>query len=43
MTHNFMAFESGFDHYEVARGLDFASWASVRVAALARKRARQAG
>lgn len=26
ITHNFMAFESGFDHYEVARGLDFASW-----------------
>ncbi|GHF49370.1 beta-galactosidase [Deinococcus metalli] len=26
ITHNFMIFESGFDHYEVARGLDFASW-----------------
>lgn len=26
VTHNFMIFESGFDHYEVARGLDFASW-----------------
>ncbi|SMB83429.1 beta-galactosidase [Deinococcus hopiensis] len=26
VTHNFMIFESGFDHYEVARGLDFATW-----------------
>lgn len=26
ITHNFMIFESGFDHYEVARGLDFATW-----------------
>ncbi|KEF35706.1 beta-galactosidase [Deinococcus sp. RL] len=26
VTHNFMIFESGFDHYEVARELDFASW-----------------
>ena len=26
VTHNFMIFESGFDHYDVARGLDFASW-----------------
>ncbi|WP_309571768.1 beta-galactosidase, partial [Deinococcus sp.] len=26
ITHNFMIFESGFDHYEVAAGLDFASW-----------------
>ncbi|WP_412028355.1 beta-galactosidase [Deinococcus yunweiensis] len=28
ITHNFMIFESGFDHYEVAWGLDFASWDS---------------
>jgi beta-galactosidase len=28
VTHNFMIFETGFDHYEVARGLDFASWDS---------------
>lgn len=28
ITHNFMIFESGFDHYQVARGLDFASWDS---------------
>ena len=26
ITHNFMIFESGFDHYEVAKGLDFVSW-----------------
>ncbi|WP_272976568.1 beta-galactosidase [Deinococcus geothermalis] len=26
VTHNFMIFESGFDHYAVARALDFASW-----------------
>ncbi len=26
VTHNFMIFESGFDHYEVAKGLDFVSW-----------------
>ncbi|WP_019584757.1 beta-galactosidase [Deinococcus apachensis] len=26
VTHNFMIFESGFDHYEVSRGLDFATW-----------------
>lgn len=26
VTHNFMIFESGFDHYDVARGLDFATW-----------------
>lgn len=26
ITHNFMIFESGFDHYAVARGLDFVSW-----------------
>ncbi|MFD1730812.1 beta-galactosidase [Deinococcus malanensis] len=26
ITHNFMIFESGFDHYEVARGLDFVTW-----------------
>ncbi|UBV43679.1 beta-galactosidase [Deinococcus taeanensis] len=26
ITHNFMIFESGFDHYDVARGLDFATW-----------------
>ena len=28
ITHNFMRFEDGFDHYEVANGLDFASWDS---------------
>ena len=26
VTHNFMIFESGFDHYDLARGLDFATW-----------------
>ncbi|MBX8465668.1 beta-galactosidase [Deinococcus sp. RIT780] len=26
VTHNFMIFESGFDHYDVARGLDFVTW-----------------
>ncbi|MFC4455478.1 beta-galactosidase, partial [Deinococcus sonorensis] len=26
VTHNFMIFESGFDHYKVAAQLDFASW-----------------
>jgi beta-galactosidase len=26
ITHNFMIFESGFDHYQVAEGLDFVSW-----------------
>ena len=26
VTHNFMIFESGFDHYAVAKGLDFVSW-----------------
>lgn len=26
VTHNFMIFESGFDHFDVARGLDFATW-----------------
>ena len=26
ITHNFMIFDSGFDHYEVAKGLDFVSW-----------------
>ncbi|MVN87225.1 beta-galactosidase [Deinococcus sp. HMF7620] len=26
LTHNFMIFETGFDHYEVAAGLDFTSW-----------------
>lgn len=26
ITHNFMIFESGFDHYQVARGLDFVTW-----------------
>ncbi|WP_161880630.1 beta-galactosidase [Deinococcus alpinitundrae] len=26
ITHNFMIFESSFDHYEVAKGLDFVSW-----------------
>ncbi|MEF2279195.1 beta-galactosidase [Deinococcus sp. YIM 134068] len=26
VTHNFMIFESGFDHYKVAEGLDFATW-----------------
>ncbi|MBB5233022.1 beta-galactosidase [Deinococcus budaensis] len=26
VTHNFMIFESGFDHYAVARGLDFVTW-----------------
>ncbi|PNY82153.1 beta-galactosidase [Deinococcus koreensis] len=26
ITHNFMIFESGFDHYQVAQGLDFATW-----------------
>lgn len=26
ITHNFMIFETGFDHYQVARGLDFVSW-----------------
>ncbi|WP_420593548.1 beta-galactosidase [Deinococcus sp.] len=26
VTHNFMIFESSFDHYEVAKGLDFVSW-----------------
>ena len=26
VTHNFMIFESGFDHYDVAKGLDFVSW-----------------
>lgn len=28
ITHNFMRFEDGFDHYQVAQGLDFASWDS---------------
>ena len=28
ITHNFMRFEDGFDHYEVVKGLDFASWDS---------------
>ncbi|MFN8675049.1 MAG: beta-galactosidase [Thermomicrobiales bacterium] len=28
ITHNFMRFEDGFDHYAVAQGLDFASWDS---------------
>ncbi|MFB9991272.1 beta-galactosidase [Deinococcus oregonensis] len=27
-THNFMGFFSGFDHYRVTEGLDFASWDS---------------
>ena len=26
VTHNFMIFESGFDHYRVAEGLDFVTW-----------------
>ncbi|CAM3959335.1 beta-galactosidase [Deinococcus marmoris] len=26
VTHNFMIFETGFDHYEVAKGLDFVTW-----------------
>ncbi|WP_019008418.1 beta-galactosidase [Deinococcus aquatilis] len=26
VTHNFMIFEKGFDHYQVARGLDFVTW-----------------
>lgn len=26
ITHNFMIFESGFNHYDVAAGLDFVSW-----------------
>jgi len=26
VTHNFMIFESGFDHYAVSQGLDFVSW-----------------
>ncbi|GGL82649.1 beta-galactosidase [Deinococcus aerolatus] len=26
VTHNFMIFEMGFDHYDVARGLDFVTW-----------------
>ncbi len=26
ITHNFMIFESGFDHYKVAEKLDFVSW-----------------
>ncbi|GGQ95653.1 beta-galactosidase [Deinococcus ruber] len=26
ITHNFMIFETGFDHYDVAKGLDFVSW-----------------
>ncbi len=26
ITHNFMIFETGFDHYQVARGLDFVTW-----------------
>ncbi|MFC4637819.1 beta-galactosidase [Deinococcus hohokamensis] len=26
VTHNFMIFESGFDHYDVAQGLDFVTW-----------------
>ncbi|THF70223.1 beta-galactosidase [Deinococcus sp. Arct2-2] len=28
ITHNFMGFFSGFDHYRVTAGLDFASWDS---------------
>ncbi|THF70290.1 beta-galactosidase [Deinococcus sp. Arct2-2] len=26
ITHNFMIFEKGFDHYAVAKGLDFVTW-----------------
>ncbi|UQN09893.1 beta-galactosidase [Deinococcus sp. QL22] len=26
VTHNFMIFEKGFDHYAVAKGLDFVTW-----------------
>ncbi|WP_309570168.1 beta-galactosidase [Deinococcus sp.] len=28
VTHNFMGFFSAYDHYELSRGLDFASWDS---------------
>lgn len=28
VTHNFMRFEEGFDHFRAAEGLDFASWDS---------------
>ena len=28
VTHNYMGFFSAYDHYEVSRGLDFASWDS---------------
>lgn len=28
ITHNFMRFEDGFDHYHLARDLDFAAWDS---------------
>ena len=28
VTHNFMIFETDFDHYQVAQGLDFVSWDS---------------
>jgi beta-galactosidase len=36
VTHNFMQFEDGFDHYQVASALDFASWDSYPTGSLDR-------
>lgn len=35
VTHNYMGLHSGFDHYAVSKGLDFASWDSYPTGVLA--------